>query len=89
MAAAGGHWKSGNFVGAKAEAPVAMSKGSEGVVGGYEYFRDEEGNLYKASTTYPINPQGYRSGAMFEAPPHLANYFLERARQPIQMTMFD
>lgn len=85
MAASGGAWKQGVFVAKKPD----ISKGSEGVIGNYEYFRDEKGELYRASTTYPINSAGYRSGAIWEAPKHMADEFLRMIRQPRQQVLFD
>jgi len=83
MAAAGGSWKGGNFVPA-GNAQVddrdnAKSTGHVMFFGNEEVFRDAEGNLYRAPRNRPIEG-GQRLGARWEAPPHMAQEFINRFR---------
>ena len=54
-----------------------LSKGHIGTIAGLEYFKTETGDLYRARVSNPIDTlTGYRQGARWEMPPHMAdNYF--------------
>jgi hypothetical protein len=55
------------------------SKNHIAFINNREYFLDEQGNLYKAPADNPLDIQGYRQGARFEAPPHLVDAFVSYA----------
>jgi hypothetical protein len=47
--------------------PDDRSKGSIGISGLWEFIIAPNGDLYRAPTYNPIDPDGYRQGARFEA----------------------
>jgi hypothetical protein len=54
--------------------PTTYCKNSLGIINGLEYFKTDEGELYRARATNPIDFQnGYRQGGRWQAPAHLAD----------------
>jgi len=56
-----------------------MSKNSLGVIAGLEYFLFND-ELYRARVSNPLDVNGYRMGARWQAPAHLADYFFKMAQ---------
>ena len=56
-----------------------MSKNSLGVIAGLEYFMLND-QLYRARVSNPLDGNGYRMGARWQAPAHLADYFFKMAQ---------
>jgi len=50
-----------------------FSRGHLGVINGLEYFIFENGDLYRAPFNNPIDINGWRQGARWQAPAHLAD----------------
>ena len=50
------------------------------VVGDFEFFTNAAGDLYRARINLPIGPDGYRQGARWEAPAHMAVEMLNQYR---------
>jgi hypothetical protein len=49
-----------------------LSKNHVGIIGEFEYFADDTGNLYRARLSNAIDINGYRLGGRWQAPPHMA-----------------
>ena len=59
----------------------ARSKNYLGTIAGLEYFTIDNGNLYRARVGNPIDRSGYRQGARWQAPAHMAKSWYDRIRR--------
>ena len=49
-------------------------------IGDYEFFTDNDGNLYRARSDNALDINGFRLGGRWEAPPHMIEQMLETHR---------
>jgi hypothetical protein len=65
--------------------PEETSKGHVMWLWSSEWYRREDGALYRAPADYPVGPDGYRQGGRFESPAWQAEtwaaYLLEEERR--------
>lgn len=57
------------------------SKGHVEYIGPWEYLRGDDGNLYRAPKSNPLDIHGYRQGARWECYAYGAELCLKLARQ--------
>ena len=59
-----------------------IGKGHREFIGPWDYFTTDDGQLYRGPSSAPLDCiTGYRMGARWEAPAHLADQFLALARE--------
>lgn len=65
------------------ETRPTQSKGHQANIGKFEYFTLESGELYRAPLANPIMTDGYRGGARWEAPVHMAKDWMETIKAQV------